>query len=409
MPIRGGLSRPPFFITVMKENFPNIIHLDLDAFYASVEQYDHPELQGQKVIVGGRRERGVVCACSYSTRPFGVRSGMSIREALRLCPEALVLPVRMARYREVSRQIFDIYAGYTDLVEPLSIDEAFLDVSASVSLLGDAFTIARNIKKEVREKTGLTLSAGVAPNKLLAKLASEHGKPDGLYLLTRERMDDFLILLPVSKLWGVGRKTEQLLKALGVITVGELRRVGLETLIRLFGKNSGQHLHDMALGIDARRVEPPGQAKSVGRERTFEADMRGPAALAKELLGLADEVGSRLREKGLKGRTVILKVKYADFRTLTRSLTLPRPTNHGPDIYRSVEQLWAGLEKGEPVRLLGVTVSHFVSGEKEQLSLFMDDDRSRLSRLDASLDKIREKFGDKSIVPGSLLKGKKSH
>ena len=328
----------------------------------------------------------------------------------RLCgfvPRPSVLPVRMARYREVSRQIFNVYFSYTDLVEPLSIDEAFLDVSTSGSLLGDAVTIAKKIKHEVKCKTGLTLSAGVAPNKLLAKLASEHGKPDGLYLLTRERVDVFLAPLPVCKLWGVGWKTEQQLKALGVETAGDLRRVSLQTLIRRFGKSSGQSFYNMARGIDDRKVEPPGQAKSVGRECTFEIDLRCPAALEKELLTLADEVGSCLRVKGLKGRTVILKVKYADFQTLTRSLTLPQPTSHGPDIYRAAKGLLANLAKREPVRLLGVTISHFLSEEKGQLSLFEDDDGNRRSRLDESLDRIREKFGEKSIMPGSLLAGKK--
>ncbi|MBN2428593.1 MAG: DNA polymerase IV [Deltaproteobacteria bacterium] len=395
----------------MEKNTPDIIHLDLDAFYASVEQHDNPELRGRKVIVGGSRERGVVCACSYDTRPFGIRSGMAIREALRFCPDALILPVRMNRYREVSQQIFQIYASYTDLVEPLSIDEAFLDVSGSTSLLGDAFTIAKKIKEEVRGKTGLALSVGVAPNKMLAKLASEQGKPDGLYLLTANRVDDFLTTLPVANLWGVGRKTQKQLRLLGVETVADLRRIGFDTLVRMYGENSGRHLYDMARGIDKRHVEPPGRAKSVGRERTFDCDVKCHEVLEQELLLLSDQVGSRLREKDLKGRTVSIKVKYDDFQTLTRSFTLPQATSHGPDIYRLARRLLGDLENRKAIRLLGVTVSHFESEEDNQPWLFNDDQKGLLCRLDEGIDKIRGKYGDQSIIPGSLLpgRGKKSN
>jgi DNA polymerase-4 len=381
-----------------------VIHFDLDAFYASVEQLDNPELQGEKVIVGGNRDRGVVCACSYETRPFGVRSGMPIRQALQLCPEASVLPVRMARYQEVSQRVFQIYYSYTDLVEPLSIDEAFLDVSGSISLLGDALTIARRIKKDVRDTTGLTLSAGVATNKLLAKLASDYGKPDGLFLLTREMVDEFLLPLPVSSLWGVGSKTQGRLNELGVNTVRELRGIRLETLQRLFGENTAYRLHSMARGFDERKVEPPGSAKSVGRERTFGADTRDLAGLEKEILKLADQVGSRLRSKNLKGRTITLKVKYADFHSLTRSRTLSEATCHGPEIYRAARELFRSLDnRGKAIRLLGVTVSGFGGEEKTQLFLFEAGENKRLFDLDKSLDRIREKYGEDSILPGTLL------
>jgi DNA polymerase-4 len=385
----------------------HIIHLDLDAFYASVEQRDNPDLQGKKVIVGGNRDRGVVCACSYETRPFGVRSGMPIRKALQLCAEARVLPVRMARYQEISKRVFKIYNSYTDLVEPLSIDEAFLDVSGSISLLGDAVTIARCIKKDVIDTTGLTLSAGVAPNKLLAKLASEYGKPDGLFLLTREMVDDFLLPLSVSSLWGVGCKTQGKLNELGVKTIGELRGVPLETLIRLFGENTGCRLYEMARGTDDRKVEPPGDAKSVGRERTFAIDMRESAELEKELLKLADQVASRLRDKGLTGKTVTLKVKYADFKSLTRCLTLPERTCHGPEIYQAAKELFRSLDNAKKaIRLLGVTVSCFKDGEENQLFLFENGKDCRLHNLDRSLDRIRGKYGEKSILPGTLLEDK---
>jgi DNA polymerase-4 len=382
----------------------NIIHLDLDAFYASVEQLDNTELQGEKVIVGGSRNRGVVCACSYETRPFGVRSGMPIGKALQLCPEARILPVRMARYQEISRKVFQVYFTYTNLVEPLSIDEAFLDVSGSISLLGDAVTIARQIKKDVMDTTGLTLSAGVAPNKLLAKLASNYGKPDGLFLLTREMVDDFLLPLPVSRLWGVGSKTQGRLNELGVKTVRELRGIRLETLQRLFGDNTGCRLYDMARGKDDRKVEPPGRAKSVGRERTFATDMRDLAGLEKEILKLADQVGSSLRDKNLKGCTVTLKVKYADFQTLTRRRTLSEATCHGPEIYQAARELFRSLDnRGKAVRLLGVTVSGFGDGEKNQLFLFESGETKRLFKLDESLDRIREKYGENIILPGTLL------
>jgi DNA polymerase IV len=383
---------------------PSIIHLDLDAFYASAEELDNPELKGTKIIVGGNRERGVVCACSYATRPFGVRSGMPVQKALRLCPEALILPVRMARYRELSDQVFSVFFEYTSLVEPLSIDEAFLDISASMALFGDALTIARKIKKDVRKKTGLTLSAGIAPNKLLAKLASDYGKPDGLYLLTPEMVDDFLIPMPVSHLWGVGSKTQDKLEELGVKTVRELRGLELETLVRLFGENAGNHLHDMARGKDDRKVEPQGEAKSVGREQTFATDKRDLEGLERELLKLADQVGSRLRNKSLKGRTVTLKVKYADFRSTTRCRTLSAATCHAPEIYQAARELFRSLDnRGEAIRLLGVTVSSFGDAEKKQLFLFEDGKSNCRHRLDESLDRIRGKYGANSILPGSLL------
>jgi DNA polymerase-4 len=390
----------------MQKANSTIIHLDLDAFYASVEQQDNPDLRGRKVIVGGSRERGVVCACSYETRPFGVRSGIAIREALRLCPEAIVLPVRMGRYREISRQIFEIYSAFTDLVEPLSIDEAFLDVTGSLGLLGDGLIIAKNIKTEVRCQTGLTLSAGIAPNKLLAKLASEAGKPDGLFMLNGDRIEPFLQDLQVSALWGVGPKTQQQLRALGVDKVKDLRRLNRETLILRFGKKAGSHLFQVARGIDERPVERPGQPKSVGCERTFEADMTSHDGLMEELLRLADQVGSRLREKGLKGRTIGLKVKYADFHLLTRRTTLPAATNHGQDIYRAAKTLFLHLDSRKPIRLLGLTISGFIPRKEGQVSLFADSQEGPLCRLDATVDKIRLKFGQESILPGSLL-GKK--
>ncbi len=385
-------------------NGPSIIHLDLDAFYSSVEELDNPELNGAKIIVGGNSERGVVCACSYATRPFGVRSGMPVCKALELCPEALVLPVRMARYRELSHQVFGVYFKYTSLVEPLSIDEAFLDVSASIALFGDALTIARKIKKDVREKTGLTLSAGIAPNKLLAKMASDYGKPDGVYFLTQDMVDDFLMPMPVSRIWGVGRKTQDKLEVLGVETVRELRGIEMETLVRLFGEKAGHRLYDMARGRDERRVELPGEAKSVGREQTFAADKRDLGGIERELLKMADQVSSRLRDKSLKGRIVTLKVKYSDFRSMTRRLTLSEATCHGPEIYQAARELFRSLDnRGKAIRLLGVTVSCFGGGEENQLFLFEDEKSNRQHRLDESLDRIRGKYGEESILPGSLL------
>jgi DNA polymerase IV len=402
----------------------SILHLDLDAFYASVEALDRPELRGKPVIVGGDERRGVVAAASYEARKFGVHSAMPTATAKRLCPQGIFLPVRMSRYSETSDKVFAIYRRFTPLVEPLSIDEAFLDVTGCERLFGSGEEVARKIKAAVREETGLTVSAGVAANKFLAKIASDLGKPDGLTVVPPGREQEFLDPLPVGKLWGVGKVTGETLLRRGIRTIGDLRRASRETLVRAFGAN-GEHLHELARGIDDRPVETEREAKSVGHEDTYDHDLRDRGAMRRELLSLSDRVSSRLRRAGIQGKTVTLKVKYHDFVQVTRAFTLHDPTDDGGTIYRCCLDLLLETEAGfRPVRLLGISVSKFVPSvparkkdRMEQLGLFgrprakdpeprAPVDPGKREKLNRAVDRIREKFGPGGIVPGALPEGK---
>ena len=391
----------------MSEKNRCILHLDMDAFYASVEQHDRPELRGKPVIVGGSRQRGVVCAASYEARPFGVRSAMAMARALQLCPRAIVLPVRMERYKEVSRQVFAIFGRYTDAVEALSIDEAFLDVTGSRALFGLGRQIAERIRREVREETGLAVSAGIAPNKFLAKLASESAKPDGLREVRPAEINSFLLPLPVSALWGVGRVTREKLAATGVTTVAELRRLPRESLEQRFGA-AGLHLYQLARGLDERPVTREGPVKSVSHEDTYEEDLLDRARIDREILHLSERVAGRLRRHRLQGRCVTLKVKYSDFTAVTRSRTLEGGLSNGGDIYREALALLQKTEAGRrPVRLLGVSLSALEPLGAGQGDLFAAVDRDRSHRLDQAVDQLRERFGSGGVVRGTLLREKK--
>jgi DNA polymerase-4 len=297
---------------------PTILHVDMDAFYASVEQCDQPELRGRPVIVGGLGGRGVVSAASYEARIFGVHSAMPMATAKRLCPQGDFLPVRMQRYARISRQIREILLSFTPLVEPLSLDEAFLDVRGCEKLFGPAEEIARRAKDRIRMETGLVASVGVAPNKFLAKLASDHGKPNGLVLLPADKVVEFLTPLPVGRLWGVGAKGEKRLHALGLRTVGQLAALPEALLVSHFGEQ-GKHLWHLAHGLDDRRVMPDRDAKSISTETTFAHDLADKEALRSCLLELVDHLAGRLRSHGLRARTVDVKIRSADFRTWTRS------------------------------------------------------------------------------------------
>jgi len=398
-----------------------IIHLDLDAFYASVEMLDNPEIAGKPVIVGGGGKRGVVTAASYEARKFGVHSAQPVATARRLCPDGVFLPVRMGRYKEMSDRVFEIFRRFSPLVEALSIDEAFLDVTGTERLFGGALEVARKIKEAVASETGLTVSAGVAASKFVAKIASDMNKPDGLTVVPRGKEKEFLGPLPVGKLWGVGKVTETALHRMGVKTIGDLASVPAENLKKRFGKH-GLHLHRLANGIDDREVEPEHEVKSIGHEDTYDEDIRDREAIGKELLSLAHRVSSRLRRKGFRGRTVTLKVKYHDFTQVTRAATLPSPTDDGATIYRTVIPLLKKTEAGRrPVRLLGISVSHF--GEKRfpreewgQIPLFGQRpeprppssrgttarDPARTAKLNEAVDRIREKYGERGIRPGTL-------
>ncbi len=384
----------------------HIIHLDMDAFYPSVEVLDNPALKGKPVIVGGSKERGVVSSASYEARKFGIHSAQPIAKAKRLCPGGIFLPVRMSRYQEISKQVFKIFHRFTPLVEPISIDEAFLDVTDSIRLFGQPGNIAKKIKQIILTETGLTISAGVAPSKFVAKIASDIDKPDGLTVVHPDDVRDFLDPLPVKKMWGVGKVSQRLLSRLNIHNFRDLRQTPVKVLEKKFGKH-GVKIHLLAMGVDERDVIPDHDVKSIGHEQTFLKDIISLDTVQKELLALGSKVARRMRQKGLKGKTITLKVKYSDFVQITRSVTLPKSIDDGSEIYSVACRL---LEKTrvtkKPVRLLGISLSRLSClGTGTQLSLF-DQDRSsqERQRLNTVLDSLYEKYGDKSVVPGTLLK-----
>jgi DNA polymerase-4 len=381
-----------------------IIHLDMDAFYASVEVLDNPALKGKPVIVGGPRQRGVVTAASYEARKYGVHSAQPMATAMGLCPQGIFLPVRMARYKEVSDQIFEIFFRFTPLVEPLSIDEAFLDVTASVKLFGPAEEIAGQIRKLVREDIGLTVSAGVAPSKLVAKIASDLNKPDGLTVVPEGNVRSFLDPLSIDKLWGVGKVTQKDLSLLNVKTIGDLSRLPKDLLQRRFGQQ-GLQLYFLSKGIDDREVQPERKVKSLGREETFSEDILEKEKAGKELLVLSHRVAKRLRRHGVGGRTITLKVTYNNFIQITRSQTLPAATDDGRTIYRSCRDLMEKTEIGrKPVRLLGIYLSLLTKPGGGQLLLFdQNNGLKKGAQLNRALDAIQDKYGDQAIRPGSLI------
>lgn len=382
-----------------------IIHLDMDAFYPAVEVMDAPELRGKPVVVGGGRERGVVSSASYEARKYGIHSAQPIAKAMRLCPHAVFLPVRMSRYREVSLQVFEVFHRFTPLVEPLSIDEAFLDATGSTRLFGRPEDIARKIKETVFRETGLTASAGIAPTKFVAKIASDMEKPDGLTVVPEGRVREFLDPLPVNRMWGVGEVTREALAKLNITTFRDLNRTPIEILEKRFGRY-GAKMHRLSMGMDERDVQPEHNAKSIGHEETFSDDITDLDQVRKELLFLAERVARRIRRGSLKGKTITLKVKYSDFKLITRSATLSAPTDDTSEIYCTVSGLLKKTAVGKrPVRLLGVSLSQLVGGEMDsQLPLFLEDEAAWKKReLNAALDSITEKFGDKIIGPGMLL------
>lgn len=382
-----------------------ILHVDMDAFYASVEERDRPELVGKPLIVGGTAEgRGVVAAANYVVRKFGVHSAMPTATAMRLCPQAIIVRPRMSHYAHISGQIREIFERYTPLVEPLSLDEAFLDVTGSQLLFGSAVQIARRIKDDIYRELRLVASVGVAPNKFLAKIASDLEKPNALVVVQPDQIQEFLAPLPVSRLWGVGRVTGQVFDRLGIQTIGEVRQMSPEVLHRHFGKQ-GEHFSKLARGIDERQVVPDREAKSMSHETTFATDISDHDVLRAWLQELAEQVAYRLRRHQLRGRTVELKLRFSDFRTINRSLTLPHPTDITHEIWQTVATLLdAALPaRRSAVRLLGVGVSGFEVPGQKQLSLFPDESRERDSRLDQVRDLINDKFGKGALNRASGL------
>ncbi len=385
-----------------------ILHLDLDAYYASVEQLDDPSLRGRPVIVGGPSRRGVVCAASYEARRFGVRSAMPTARARRLCPDGVFLPPRFDRYSALSDRIFDVYRRFTPLVEPLSLDEAFLDVSASRALHGTGADIARAIKAEVRASCGLAVSAGIAEVKLAAKIATDLGKPDGLVEVPAGGVATFLAPLPVSRLWGVGHVTEEALRRIGIGTIGDLARTPEMALAEAVGASHARALRALAIGDDPREVVPDEAAKSIGAEDTFGEDLRDREALARELLAQAARVGRRLRAAALAGHVVTLKVKYSDFTAITRRTTLERPTDDDHAIADAARRLLERVDLARPVRLTGISVSGFAGeAERGQLDLFgasapAPPEQARRKALNAALDRLADRFGDGTVRPADL-------
>jgi len=379
-----------------------IIHVDMDAFYASVEQLDNPELRGKPVIVGGDpKGRGVVSAASYEARRFGIHSAMPMAQAVKLCPQAIFLPVRMERYVQVSQEIHTIFEHYTPVVERVCLDEAFLDVTGSTRLFASAREIGLAIKREIKEKVGLIASVGVAPNKFLAKLASDLEKPDGFVVITEKNKQNILEPLPIGKIRGVGNVTEGILLSQGIKTIGQLRQVPVERLRPVVGSFADELLA-LACGLDESEVEPARQAKSLSSEQTFATDIQDTEILLGVLLEQVEEVAQRLRTSNLRAKTITLKLRYGDFRTITRSSTLSEPTNVTRTLWmaaKSVFQRWQVNSAG-PLRLIGVAASGLLEEGTGQLPLFADPQEEKQKRLDKAVDKIKNRYGKEALRRG---------
>jgi DNA polymerase-4 len=396
-PAGPGASRPR-----RRDPLRTILHVDLDAFFAAVEQRDHPELRGRPVVVGmgGKGDRGVVSAASYEARKFGVHSALPIRTAKRLCPDCVFVPVDGATYQRVSREVMAILRRFTPLVEPVSIDEAFLDVTASRALFGDGEAIARRIKATIREELELTVSVGVGTTKLVAKIGSDLRKPDGLVVVPPGDEAAFLAPLPISRLWGVGPSTAAALRDFGVTTIGDLAAMDRAALVRRFGKH-GASLVDRAHGRDADPVDDPDAAKTIGHETTFDQDTSDPDVLERTLLALAEGVSGRLRSAGVKAGTVTVKVRDTSFHTITRQRSLLEPTDLTEPIWRAAVELARPEVRGKKIRLLGVTASAL--GEREQLGLFETLDPRRRQAVEAA-DELRRRFGPRAVTRARLIR-----
>lgn len=393
-------------MAAMAADAATILHADMDAFYAAVEQRDRPELRGKPVIVGGASPRGVVLTASYEARVYGVHSAMPGVHARRLCPLGIFVPPRMRRYAEVARQIRGVFEEFTPLVEPLSLDEAFLDVTASLRLFGSAHEIGRRLKQRVRQVTDLPVSVGIGPTKMIAKIASAVCKPDGLLEVTPEQVEAFLRPLPVSHLWGVGPTTQATLARAGITTVGALADVPAVELERRFGKLGGW-LSALAHGRDARVVDADRRRKSYGEEETFDRDLRDGEAVRRTIMAHAEAVARRLRADGCRGRVVTLKLKLAQrigpgkYPVLTRRVTLPAAVDDGKSIADAAVALWRAVQGGKTVRLIGVAVSG-IQEEGEQLALFGTRDSKRRSALNEAVDKLAARFGRTVVSRGGV-------
>ncbi len=409
-PADSCLAGLPFPQPKHSEKFKNfrynmILHIDMDAFYAAVELRDDPGLTGKPVVVGGSLSgRGVVSAASYEARKYGIHSAMPAAQAVRLCPDAVFIKPRMQHYAAISKQIREIFFRFTSLVEPLSLDEAFLDVTGCEKLFGDGPSIGKKIKRVIADELGLVASVGVAPNKYLAKVASDLEKPDGFVIVDADQVESFLKPLSISRVWGVGPETAKKFNSFGVQTIGQLRQLPRDTLERAFGLNS-EHFWRLARGLDTRSVVPDRMAKTVSHETTFSTDIDNDDALMAWLLELTDQVGRRLRRHGILGKTVQIKVRFSGFDTIVRSRTQAAPSHTTQVLWETAQDLLASVRRTDrrSVRLLGMGVSNLTSNEKKQQGLFDRDDQAKANRMDVAADRIRDRFGGAAVKRGSSL------
>ena len=377
-----------------------IVHVDMDAFFAAIEQRDNPSLSSRPVVVGADpkqgKGRGVVSACSYEARKFGIHSAMPISTAYRKCPEAVFLPVAMEKYESVSRQIYDILYSFTPDVEPVSIDEAFLDISGTYHLFGTPLATCRLMKSRIKGRTGLTASVGLAPTKMAAKIASDLKKPDGLVEVTEEGLVGFLRPLDVRRIWGLGAKAQKLLNEARIFTIGDLAKRPVQEIIEMLGK-SGEGFWYLANGIDERKVETASAAKSISNEVTFQKDTLDREKISAALMHICENVSDRLRHERLKSKTITLKIRLEGFLTYTRSLTIDSPTNFADTLYMEAKTIFNKFDtKGKKVRLIGLKVSNLIASVLDT-SLFRDFTKEKHEKLYEAIDKIKERFGGSSI------------
>jgi len=384
-----------------------IVHIDMDAFFASVEQRDDPALRGKPVVVGADpkegKGRGVVSTCSYEARKFGIHSAMPISRAWRLCPRAIFVPVDMERYGAASDKVFTILGSFSPRVEPVSIDEAYLDISDTFHLFGAPRDACARMKERIRQETGLTASVGLAPTKMAAKIASDLKKPDGLVEVTRAELRQFLRPLGIGAIWGLGPKSEEKLRSLGIHTVGELADSAPVQLKNIFG-SAGEYFWQAANGIDEREVEARGEAKSMSAESTFERDVADTRQVDAEIVSLCEQVSRRMRAEKCGCRTITLKVRYADFSTYTRSVTSREPTNFAEELITCARNLFGAFpSRGRRIRLVGVRASHLAPSDGP-ITLFPDDPSVRKEKLHSAVDAIKDRFGERAITRASSKK-----
>ena len=382
-----------------------VLHVDMDAFYASATLLSHPDLVGTPVIIGGGN-RGVVLSATYEARRFGVTSAMPMARARRLCPQATVLPPDHALYSAISAAVMETFRSVTPIIEPLSLDEAFLDVSGAVRLLGSPAVIGQHVRDTVHDEQGITCSVGVAPTKFVAKLASGLAKPDGMVVVPRDEVVPFVQQLPVGALWGVGERTEEALVRLGLRTVADIAHTPLATLVRGLGDATGHHLHELSWGRDPRPVEREQREKSIGSDQTFDYDIDDAAEIHRRLLALSERTAARMRAAGMTGRTVTLRVRFSDFTTITRSRTLREPTDSGRAIHEAAVGLFdaLGLQRAR-IRLVGVRLEKLVEASQAPIQGVIGEREHGWREADKAVDRARSRFGSGSVRPASLIEG----